>query len=118
MRVALSDSSERILFEEDLPFDRAGLGQLLVVLKSQLKEPEQLLVLIEATGVLHLHWSAALAKAGYAVAVINPLMARRLYRMENSIRDNETDPIDARGLCGIGQEHGEKLLAHYYFLTA
>jgi transposase len=65
--------------------------------------------------VLHLPWSATLAKAGYAVAVINPLMARRLYTVGNSIRDNKTDPIDARGLCAIGALHGEKLLAHYRF---
>jgi len=49
-----------------------------------------LLVLIEATGVLHLNWSAALTRGGYAVAVINPLIARRLYRVENSIPDNKT----------------------------
>jgi transposase len=73
------------------------------------------LILIEATGILHLNWAAALSKAGYAVAVINPLMARRLYTVENSIRENKTDPIDARGLCAIGALHGEKLLTHYRF---
>jgi transposase len=106
---------ERFLFEKDLPVSAAGLRELLARLKAQSKEPERFLVLIEATGLLHLHWSAALAKAGYAVAVINPLMARRLYTVENSIRDNKTDPIDARGLCTIGALHGEKLLAHYRF---
>jgi transposase len=70
---------ERFLFEKDLPVSAAGLRELLARLKAQSKEPERFLVLIEATGLLHLHWSAALAKAGYAVAVINPLMARRLY---------------------------------------
>jgi transposase len=35
--------------------------------------------------------------------------------VENSLRDNKTDPIDARGLCAIGALHGEKLLAHYRF---
>jgi transposase len=96
----------------------AGRGarlELLARLKARLPGPEQLLVLIEATGVLHLNWSAALSKAGYGVAVINPLMARRLYTVENSLRDNKTDPIDARGLCAIGALHGEKLLAHYRF---
>jgi transposase len=115
IRVALSDSSERLLFERDLPVNATGLRDLLAQIKQHVKKPEQLLVLIEATGVLHLNWSAALAKAGYAVAVINPLIARRLYRVENSIRDNKTDPIDARGLCAIGALHGEKLLAHYRF---
>jgi transposase len=117
IRVALKRdaSHERLLFEKDLPVSRAGLRELLARLEAQSKEPERFLVLIEATGVLHLHWSAALAKAGYAVAVINPLMARRLYTVGNSLRDNKTDPIDARGLCAIGALHGEKLLAHYRF---
>src|ERR1035437_8090509 len=115
IRVALSDSAERMLFEKDLPVRAEGLRELLARIKEQVKEPEQVLVLIEATGVLHLHWSAALTRAGYSVAVINPLIARRLYRVQNSIRDNKTDPIDARGLCAIGALHGEKLLAHYRF---
>ena len=115
IRVALRGAQGQLLFEKDLPVSAAGLRELLARLEAQSKEPARFLVLIEATGVLHLHWSAALAQAGYAVAVINPLMARRLYTVENSIRDNKTDPIDARGLCAIGALHGEKLLAHYRF---
>src|SRR3977135_1958665 len=115
IRVALRDAREQMLFEKDLPVSRAGLRELLARLEAQSKEPARFLVLIEATGVLHLHWSAALAKAGYTVAVINPLMARRLYTVGNSLRDNKTDPIDARGLCALGAIHGEKLLAHYRF---
>ena len=115
MRVALSNRSEHVLFEKDLSVEATGLRQLLAAIKRQVNAPEQLLVLIEATGLLHLNWSAALTKAGYAVAVINPLIARRLYTLQNSIRDNKSDPIDARGLCTIGLLHGEKLLAHYRF---
>lgn len=113
MRLALSDVHGRLLDEKDLPANAAGLSQLLDLLKVKITEPAELLVLVEATGLLHLHWSAALSKAGYAVAVINPLMARRLYTVENSIRDNKTDAIDARGLCVIAAQQGEKLLAHY-----
>jgi transposase len=115
IRVALRDAKEHMLFEKDLPASAAGLRELLARLEAQSAERKRFVVLIEATGVLHLPWSAALAKAGYAVAVINPLMARRLYTMENSIRDNKTDPIDARGLCALGALHGEKLLARYRF---
>ena len=104
-----------ILFEKDLPASALGLDQLLSLLKARVKAQTQVLILIEATGLLHLHWSAALSKAGYSLAVINPLMARRLYHLENSIRDNKTDPIDARGLCALGALHGEKLLAKYRF---
>jgi transposase len=115
VRAALSNRSEHVLFEKDLSVQATGLRQLLAAIKRQVNDPEQLLVLIEATGLLHLNWSAALTKAGYAVAVINPLIARRLYTLQNSIRDNKSDPIDARGLCTIGLLHGEKLLVHYRF---
>lgn len=115
VRAALRGADEDWLWEKDLPARAAGLRELLARLKAQIKEPERLLVLIEATGILHLNWAAALSKAGYAVAVLNPLMARRLWTVENSIRENKTDRIDARGLCAIGALHGEKLLAHYRF---
>lgn len=116
VRAALRTAKEeRCLWEKDLPVRAAGVRELLAQLHKCVPEPEQLLVLIEATGLLHLNWSAALSKAGYEVAVINPLIAHRLYAVENSLRDNKTDPIDARGLCAIGALHGEKLLAKYRF---
>jgi transposase len=112
LRAALA---EHFLFEKDLPVQAAGLRALLTELKARVPEPEQLLVLVEATGVLHLNWSAALTKAGYKVVVLNPLMAHRLCTLENSIRQNKTDPLDARGLCAIGALHGEKLWRKYGF---
>ena len=116
VRAALRGAAEeRCLWEKDLPVRAAGLRELLARLQEQVPEKEQLLVVLEATGILHLNWSAALNKAGYALAVINPLMARRLCPLENSIRQNKTDPIDARGLCELGARHGEKLLVHYRF---
>jgi transposase len=116
IRAALRGATEeRYRFELDLPVSAAGRRELLARLKAQVAAPEQLLAVIEATGSLHLHWSAALTKAGYAVAIVNPLMARRLYTVENSLRDNKSDPIDARGLCAVGMLHGEKLVAHYRY---
>jgi transposase len=115
IRAALANGPGRILFEKDLPVNITGLRELLVRLQVLVPDPEQLLVVIEATGVLHLNWSAALTRAGYNVVVINPLMARRLYSLENSIRDNKSDSIDARELCGIARKEGEKLLALYRF---
>ena len=116
VRAALRGTeAERCLWEKDLPVRAAGLRELLAELKKRVPEPEQLLVLVEATGVLHLNWSVALSKAGYEVAVLNPLMAHRLYGVDNALRDNKTDPIDARGLCAIGVLHGEKLLSKYRF---
>jgi transposase len=115
VRAALSGANQRLLFEKDLPVNAGGLGELFARLQAQVPDPKQLLVLIEATGLLHLNWAAALCQAGYAVVVINPLMARRLYTLKNSIRDNKSDPIDARELCAIARTQGEKLLALYRF---
>jgi transposase len=116
VRAALrAAAEERFLFEKDLPVSAAGRRELVARLEQDVPENGRLVVVLEATGVLHLNWSAALTKAGYAVAVINPLMARRLGTFQNSIRQNKTDSIDARGLCELGARHGEKLLAHYRF---
>jgi len=115
LRAALCGSAGAILFEADLPVSAGGRAELLALLRARVPQPEQLLVVLEATGVLHLNWSAALAQAGYAVVVINPLIARRFYPIENALRDSKSDPIDARGLCALGLLHGEKLLCKYRF---
>ncbi len=119
VRLALRGStSERFLLEKDLPVSAAGRRELLTLLGQHLPPGASLLVLIEATGVLHLHWAAALSKAGHAVVVINPLMARRLYRVKNSLRENKTDAIDARQLCALAHRDGAELLAKYRFALA
>jgi transposase len=115
IRVALCDVTERILFEKDLPVRASARTELLAQLRAFVPDPTQLLILIEATGVLHLNWSAALAKAGYNVVVINPLIARRLYHRGNALRDSKSDPIDARSLCALAALHGEQLLELYRF---
>ena len=119
VRLALRGSTnERFLLEKDLPVSAAGRRELLTLLGQHVPAGASLLVLIEATGVLHLHWAAALSKAGHAVAVINPLMARRLYRVKNSLRENKTDAIDARQLCALAARDGAELLAKYRFALA
>lgn len=115
IRIALANGPGRIMFEKDLLVNVAGLRELLGGLEAHVPDKSQLLVLVEATGVLHLNWAAALTRAGYTVVVINPLIARRLYSLSNCIRDNKSDPIDARELCGIARTQGEKLLALYRF---
>ena len=119
VRVALRrGSAERLLLERDLPVSAAGRRELFALLGRHLPAGAELLVLIEATGVLHLPWTTALAKAGHAVAIINPLMARRLYRVKNSLRENKTDPIDARSLCALAVRDGAELLEKYRFSLA
>ena len=115
IRAALRDAEERLLFEKDLPVSAAGLRELAGPARAQVPRAGALPGAHRSHRRAPSPLGAALTKAGYAVAVINPLMARRLYTVENSIRDNKSDPIDARGLCSIGALHGEKLLAHYRF---
>src|SRR5438046_1724267 len=116
IRAALAAFDGSLCWEKDLPVSAAGRDELLRQLKARTPAPEQVLVLVEATGLLHLNWAAALTRAGYRVAAINPLIARRLYlRLPNVLRESKTDPIDARGLCRIGRERGEALLALYGF---
>ncbi len=97
------------------PSRPAGLGELRALLGHHVPQPDRVLVVLEATGVLHLHWAAGLTRAGYTVLVLNPLMARRLHTVKNAIRDNKTDPVDARALCAIGAAHGEELRDKYRF---
>lgn len=92
-RFALCDEAQRFLGQGDLAVTRAGLQELLSIIQCHVLDPAALLVVMEATGVLHLNWAAALCKAGYAVMVLNPLATRRLYMPKNSIRDNKTDPV-------------------------
>ena len=72
LRAALGGADGKILCETDLPVNAAGRGELLARLRARVPQPEHLLVVLEATGVLHLNWSAASTQAGYAVVVINP----------------------------------------------
>ena len=115
VRAALSNSEaaqERLLFEKDLPVNAGGLTELLLELRQHVAEPEALLVLIEATGLLHLNWAAALSKAGYAVVVINPLIARRLYTPGKlHPRQQERSHRCAPSSVASAVWHGEKLLA-------
>src|SRR5260370_6063603 len=60
MRATLSNRSEHVLFEKDLSVQATGLRQLLAAIKRQGKDPEQLLVLIEATGLPSFKWAAGL----------------------------------------------------------
>ena len=113
VRAALSDPAGALLWEKTLPVSVAGRAQLLGQLAAL--RAEQVLVVIEATGLLHLNWAAALRRAGYLVAVINPLLAHRLCGLKIALRESKTDPIDARALCHLARERGQALLEFYRF---
>ena len=70
---------------------------------------ERTLVVIEATGRLHLPWCERLFEEGALVYALNPLLTKRLYSSKNAIRDNKDDRLDAHSLAEIGRLHGEDL---------
>src|SRR2546422_6877512 len=72
------------------------------------------LVLIEATGLMHLPWAEPLTVRGCTVLVLNPLLAKRLPALGNLLRENKTDPLDAHSLCEIGRLHGAELQRFRY----
>jgi len=78
--------------------DRAGYEQLL----ARLGGAADTLVVMEATGHYWQNLFAALAAAGFAVALINPLRTRR-FAQEDLVR-TKTDAIDALGLARFGQQ--------------
>lgn len=73
--------------------DSAGYTKLL----EALAPPDDLLVAMEATGHYWRNLFAALAAAGYAVALLNPLRTSRF--AEEDLQRTKTDAIDALGIA-------------------
>lgn len=109
----LLDAQRHALATGTATANQPGLQQLGALL-AHTGSPTQTLVVLEATGVLHLAWADALAQCGYAVVVLNPLLSKRLYSIANAIRDSKTDRIDAHSLAEIGLLHGAQLQRFRY----
>ena len=79
----------------DIANDAVGFKPLL----EQLQEFAQPVVIFEATGVYSLSLEAFLNYKGYDYVKINPLKAKKL--MDNNLRHNKTDRVDAHRLAMI-----------------
>jgi transposase len=79
-----------------VPNDENGIGELLKQLG-----PETELVILEATGGLEVPVASALARAGIAVAVVNPRQVREFARATGRLA--KTDRIDAQVLARFGE---------------
>lgn len=77
--------------------DREGYDRLLEALG-----PPAVLVVMEATGHYWKNLFAVLVAAGHAVALVNPLQARRF--QEAGLERTKTDTIDAQGLARLAFE--------------
>ena len=78
--------------------DDVGYAKLLAALGS----PENTLVAMEATGHYWQNLFAALAAAGFAVALLNPLRTARF--AGEDLRRTKTDAIDALGIARFAQQ--------------
>jgi transposase len=81
-----------------LPYDAKGLKQL----PQKLPDPQQTLVVVEATGGYHKRLVAELLEAGYAVSVVNPKRVRDYAKAHGYLA--KTDKLDAR-VIALFAEH-------------
>lgn len=89
----LDEQREVVVKATAVTEDAAGHGKLLELLGP----PSDLLVAMEATGHYWQNLFAALAAAGYAVALLNPLRTRRF--AGEDLERTKTDAIDALGIA-------------------
>jgi transposase len=94
----LGDNREVVVKPTSFAEDAAGYQKLLAVLGA----PADLLIAMEATGHYWKNLFAALATAGFAVALLNPLRTHRFAGEE--LERTKTDAIDALGIARFAAE--------------
>lgn len=65
-------------------------------------QPEQLLIVMESTGIYHLRIAMAAIEQGYSVSIVNPLIIKRYGEMK--MRRVKTDKADAKLIAEYGYE--------------
>ena len=81
----------------NVPNQEKGVRELV----ASFGEPSQALVILEATGGLELPVAAALAEAGFSVAIVNPRQGRDFAKATGKLA--KTDRIDAQILAHFGE---------------
>jgi len=71
--------------------------------------PPRTPLFLESTGHYHQFWARELTSAGHPVYLLNALLAKRLQPASSALRQNKTDPGDARNLAETGRLHGDQL---------
>ncbi|MBK1880083.1 IS110 family transposase [Pelagicoccus mobilis] len=75
-------------------------------------KPESVLVVAEATGMLHIGFCHSFAAEGCEVVAINPLYSKARSQ-RNAIRGAKSDPIDAEQLAELGLREPDELLRRF-----
>lgn len=108
--VALEVASRKRCFERQVDNDAGGFKRLLSWVSERTgATPDQLTVVMEATGVYHEAAALALYEAGCRVIVANPKRVRDYASGLGLL--NKTDRVDARALVRYGREKAEELVA-------
>lgn len=114
IRYQLENGSSQILAKGWVRPTLEDLERFCGRLEEQGARPQQTVIMLEATGSLHLPWCEHLSQRGYRVLAVNPLVTKRLYTPENAIRDHKTDAVDAAGICEVARSKGHRLSRFLY----
>ncbi len=116
VRVALRGSAEeRLLLERDLPVSAAGRRELFALLGRHLPAGESLLVGDRSGRRAPSPLGGGAGQSRTRRRGHQPAHGTVAYRVKNSLRENKTDPIDARQLCALAARDGAELLSKYRF---
>lgn len=107
LELALSSSGKRF-YERHVANDATGTRRALDWVRERTgAAPQELTVVMEATGVYHEEAALALYEAGCRVIVANPKRVRDYAKGVGLL--NKTDRVDARALVRYGREKAEEL---------
>jgi transposase len=107
--LALEGSGRKRCYERRVDNNASGFQRLLSWVRERTgATPDQLTVMMEATGVYHEAAALALHEAGCRVIVANPKRVRDYASGVGLL--NKTDRVDARALLRYGKEKAEELV--------
>jgi len=105
--VAFATSTTEVEPAFEITQSPRGFDKLIKRLEKLDYRPEEVLVIIEATGNYWLNLGHRLDQGGYAISVINPSSA--YYYAKASLKRDKTDEIDAQTLAQLGTTIEPKL---------
>lgn len=111
-QASLVNDSKQEIFNELFSNSKTDLERLLS------RMPANCLVVMESTSHYHLRWARALASYGHRVFIVNPLMAKRMQRGAQCLRQNKTDKIDAYQLALLGVRDLDELVNYEFKIEA
>lgn len=112
--VQLRHANGNSLWRATVSTTQRGWQHLEQVLLSHAIAWNDLLVIMEATGIYHLAWAERLTRAGAEVYVLNPLLASRLESTANALRGQKTDGIDVDRLVEVARLYAADLTRFRY----